>query len=116
MDPILGLLIGVAILFITWDATKRIWRRLMDGVEPGMVDRVELAVSEQPGVEGIERLRMRWVGHQLFGDMVLSVSPAADSETVKHEVHHAVSHAAPKLTDLTIEVVVVSPDHWAILT
>ena len=103
-DPIIGLLIGIAILFITWDATKRIWRRLMDGVESEMVDRVEAAVSEQPGVEGIERLRMRWVGHQLFGDMVLSISPTADSKTVKHEVRHAISHAAPKLTDLTIEV------------
>ena len=103
-DPIIGLLIGVAILFITWDAGKRIWRRLMDGVEPQIVDQVEAAIVAHPAVASVERLRLRWLGHQLQGDVRLSLSLSADSRRVKQEVRHAVSHAAPKLTDLTIEL------------
>ena len=45
VDPIIGLLIGVAILFITWDATKRMWFRLMDAIEPEIVESVETAVT-----------------------------------------------------------------------
>lgn len=103
-DPIIGLLIGVAILFITWDATKRIWGRLMDSVDPALVSGVEAAIGEQPGVAAVERLRMRWVGHQLFGDLVMTASSTADPDAVKHAVRHAIAHAAPKLTDLTIEL------------
>ena len=104
-DPIIGLLIGIAILFITWDATKRIWRRLMDGVEPEIVHAVEAVAIGNPAVDSVERLRLRWLGHQLQGDMVLSLSSSADEQYVKEDLRHALAHAVPKLSDLTIEVV-----------
>jgi cation diffusion facilitator family transporter len=110
-DPIIGLLIGVAILFITWDATKRIWRRLMDGVDPQIVDNVEAAVFEHPAVDSVKRLRLRWLGHRLQGDMVLTLSPSADGRAVKEEIRHSISHAAPKLSDLTIELTDPATDH-----
>ena len=34
VDPIIGILIGIAILFITRDALKTMWYRLMDAVDP----------------------------------------------------------------------------------
>jgi cation diffusion facilitator family transporter len=111
VDPIIGLLIGIAILFITWDATKRIWRRLMDGVDPQIIDNVEEVLIDHPAVDSIERLRLRWLGHQLQGDMVLMLSPAADGRIVKDEVRHAISHAAPKVSDLTIELADPVTDH-----
>ena len=104
-DPIIGLLIGIAILFITWDATKRIWYRLMDAVEPEIVDQVESAVASLPWVQAIKRLRLRWVGHQLHGDVVLSILPSADYYTAKQELRYAIQQVAPKLTDLAIELV-----------
>jgi cation diffusion facilitator family transporter len=104
-DPIIGLLIGVAILFITWDATKRIWYRLMDTVEPEIIDQVEMAVTTYPWVQSIKRLRLRWVGHQLQGDMVLSIVPTANYCLVQQELRYAVHQVAPKLTDLEIELV-----------
>jgi cation diffusion facilitator family transporter len=75
VDPIIGLLIGVAILFITWDATKRIWRRLMDGVEPAIVDTVEAVALGIPAVDSVERLRLRWLGHQLQGTWCFHSQP-----------------------------------------
>ncbi len=105
VDPIIGLLIGVAILFITWDATKRMWYRLMDAVEPEVMDTVETAVSTHSHVQAINRLRLRWVGHQLHGDIQLTLTPSANPAETKHEIRHALQHKLPKLTDLTIELV-----------
>ena len=105
VDPIIGLLIGVAILFITWDATKRVWCRLMDAVEPEIMDQVETIVVSHPGVQAVERLRLRWVGHQLQGDLRLSIVPGMDFHEVKKELRHELDHHAPKLTDLAIEFV-----------
>ncbi len=109
-DPIIGLVIGVAILFITWDATKRIWHRLMDGVDPQIVDNVEAAVIKHPAVNSVERLRLRWLGHQLQGDMVLTLFSSANGRVVKEEIRHTIVHVTPKLSDLTIELTDPVPD------
>ena len=37
LDPIIGILIGIAILFITRDATISMWYRLMDAIEPELL-------------------------------------------------------------------------------
>ncbi|MCB8977864.1 MAG: cation transporter [Ardenticatenaceae bacterium] len=104
LDPIIGLGIGVVILLITWDATKRIWVRLMDGVEPELVGVVETAVMQNPQVQEIKQLRLRWLGHQLQGDLRLQLKPGADSDAVKADIRHVLSHDLPKLQDLIIEI------------
>ena len=104
VDPIIGLLIGIAILFITWDAAKRMWFRLMDAVEPEIMDKVETAVSTNPDVQSIQRLRLRWVGHQLHGDMQISLQPTANPTTTLQDIRHSLHHALPKLTDFIVEL------------
>ena len=69
VDPIVGILIGVAIVFVARDAARRIWYRLMDAVDPTIVDQIEQYASEIPGVERVERVRARWVGHQLHAEI-----------------------------------------------
>ena len=103
-DPIIGLLIGVAILVISWDAAKRMWFRLMDAVEPEIVDKVETAVIQQTDVREIQRLRLRWLGHQLQGDLRISLAASADWQEITHNIRHALNHDVPQLTDLTIEI------------
>ncbi len=105
VDPIIGLLIGMAILFITWDATKRMWFRLMDAVEPEIMDTVETAVTAHPHVQSIQRLRLRWVGHQLHGDIQISVQPTANPATTIQDIRHSLQHELPKLTDFIIEFI-----------
>ena len=61
VDPIIGILIGVAILFITRDATRAMWYRLMDAIEPEYMDQAEAVITSQPEVEAPGRLRMRWI-------------------------------------------------------
>ncbi len=75
VDPIVGLLIGVAIVFIARDATKRIWYRLMDAVDPMVVDRIEQYAGDVPGVENVASIRARWVGHQLHAEVGIVINP-----------------------------------------
>jgi cation diffusion facilitator family transporter len=103
VDPIVGLVIGIAILVISWDATKRMWYRLTDAVEPELVGQVDMVLNNLPGVESVERLRLRWVGHQLQGDTRLSLSPLTDGDTVRHELQGAIKQVMPKLTDFVVE-------------
>ena len=48
-DPVVGLLITVAILFVLRDAAREVYRRLMDAVDPALVDPAEAALREDPG-------------------------------------------------------------------
>jgi divalent metal cation (Fe/Co/Zn/Cd) transporter len=77
----------------------------MDAVEPEIIDRVETAVTSHLWVRSIKRLRLRWVGHQLQGDVVLTILPSANYYILKQELRYAVHQVAPKLTDLAVELV-----------
>lgn len=74
LDPLVGLLIGITILFITRDAALRVWQRLMDAVEPSYVERIEQLASEVRGVEAVTSLRVRWVGRVLDAVVELRVA------------------------------------------
>lgn len=103
LDPIIGLGIGFVILFITWDAMKRMWFRLMDAVDPELVAVVETAVNQTEHVQEIKQLRLRWLGHQLQGDLRLKLSANANPQTVKENIRHILRHDLPKLKEIIIE-------------
>jgi cation diffusion facilitator family transporter len=104
-DPIVGLLITVAILGVLRNAGRDIYRRLMDSVDPGLVDDVERVVAAVPGVEVVEAVRIRWVGHQLRAEAEI-VSDAditlADAHAIAEEAHHRLLHDIPRLSEVTI--------------
>lgn len=56
-DPIVGLLITVAICFVLKDAAREIYHRLMDAVDPRLVDRAEHILAHVPGVLGAGSVR-----------------------------------------------------------
>lgn len=64
-DPIVGLLITAAILAVLRTAARDVFRRLLDGVDPAMVDAAEQALAARPGVQAVRSVRMRWIGHRL---------------------------------------------------
>lgn len=80
VDPLVGLLIGVAIVFIARDAARRIWYRLMDAVDPQVVERIEQYAGDVPGVAQVASVRVRWVGHQLFAEVGLTLTERGLSE------------------------------------
>jgi cation diffusion facilitator family transporter len=100
-DPAVGLLITVAILAVLRQAALEIYRRLMDAVDPALVDQAEHTLRRTPGVLDIGQVRLRWIGHQLRAECEVIVDAAA-SAIQAHQVavsaEHALLHALPRLT------------------
>ncbi len=107
VDPIIGILIGVAILFIARDATTRVWHRLMDAVDPQVVDQIEQYASEVSGVGEVETVRARWVGHQLYSEIGLVLAgdpPASEAQRIVDRVRTLLLDNVRHLEVVTIEV------------
>lgn len=68
-DPIIGLLITIAILGIVWQSSKAVLTRMLDGVEPKVIEEIRHAAEHVPGVKRIIDTRARWIGHRLHTDV-----------------------------------------------
>jgi cation diffusion facilitator family transporter len=69
LDPIIGLLITATIVIILWQSSKAIFRRMLDGIEPEILETVEHAPTHVAGVRGVRNVRARWLGHKVHADM-----------------------------------------------
>ena len=112
LDPIVGVVIGIAIIGITWNAVKAIWYRMMDAVDPLLVEHVEAHARGVAGVEDVLALRLRWVGHRMYG--VMKVAVPADttlevSGAIVRALQHEARHVIPQLEEMTVEVVRSDP-------
>ncbi|MGO9924607.1 MAG: cation diffusion facilitator family transporter [Mycobacterium sp.] len=99
-DPVIGLLIAVAILAVLRTAARDVFRRLMDGVDPTLVDAAEAALAAQPGVLAVRSVRLRWIGHRLHADAELDIDPTTslvEAHRVAHAAEHELTHAVAKL-------------------
>ncbi|HUY48558.1 MAG TPA: cation transporter dimerization domain-containing protein [Streptosporangiaceae bacterium] len=99
-DPVVGLLITVAILAVLRQAVREIYRRLMDAVDPALVDRAERALRATPGVLDAGQVRLRWIGHQIRAECEIVVGPditAVQAHQVTVSAEHALLHAIPRL-------------------
>ena len=99
-DPLVGLGITVAILVVLRDAAREVYRRLMDAVDPDLVDRVEAVLRETPGVREVGRVRLRWIGHQLRAECEVVVDrdlTVARGHEIVEEAQHRLLHELPRL-------------------
>lgn len=111
LDPLVGLVIGVIVLGITRDAAQRIWRRIMDAVDPQLVDRIEQLAGEAAEVIAVETVRARWVGHTLFATVVVRVPETlalAESHVVAERIR---AQVAASLRYTLVVDVVARPDY-----
>jgi cation diffusion facilitator family transporter len=108
-DPVIGLLITVAILFILKDTAVTMWHRMMDAVDPQLVRNMRETAQSVPGVEAdsVHNVRVRWLGHRLHADLHISVDedlPTRESHRIGEEVRHALLHAQPKLSVVSVHI------------
>jgi cation diffusion facilitator family transporter len=100
-DPVVGLLITAAILMVLKDAALEVYRRLMDAVDPSIVDKAEETLRATPGVVGIGAVRLRWIGHALRAECEIEVDAAltvAQGHAITLDAEHRLIHAIPRLT------------------
>ncbi|MER6027006.1 cation diffusion facilitator family transporter [Streptomyces sp. NPDC001851] len=100
-DPVVGLAITAAIALVLRDAAREVFRRMLDAVDPALVDRAERAVRAVPGVREVGELRLRWIGHRLRAELTVVVDGEAtlrQAHAIAVEAEHALLHAVPRLT------------------
>jgi cation diffusion facilitator family transporter len=110
-DPIVGLGITAIVFKMVWDAGKSIFTRLLDGVDPAVLDEVQHAAHHVTDVREVTEVRVRWVGHRLSAEINIAVNSHLSVEQghrVAQEVRHALLHHLPYLGNATIHVDPVS--------
>lgn len=104
-DPIVGLLITVAILGVLRQAAREVFGRLMDAVDPDLLTQAETSIRVTPGVLEVGEVRLRWIGHALRAECQIVV--AADLTVVQgHHIaeaaEHRLLHDVRRLTAATV--------------
>ncbi|MFS8055072.1 cation diffusion facilitator family transporter [Rhizobium sp. BR 317] len=122
-DPIIGLLITIAIFGIVWQSARAVITRSLDGIEPGVADEVRHAAEHVPGIQQITDVKARWLGHKLHADVTIAVEQAkliteanAIARALREELH---AHLPPLgsatiqfgMTDVSAAVAASHGDH-----
>jgi cation diffusion facilitator family transporter len=104
-DPVVGLVITLAILVVVRNAGRDIYRRLMDAVDPALVEEVMSTLAGVDGVDGVESVRLRWVGHELHAEAEIVSDGGlslAEAHDVAERAHHLLLHRVRRLVGVTI--------------
>lgn len=106
-DPIVGLLITIAIVQIVWQASKAVFVRMLDGVEPHLIDEIREAASHAEGVEKVSDVWARWLGHRLHAELNVAVAShhsVAEGHAIAKEVRHELLHHLRYLSSVIVHV------------
>ena len=106
-DPLVGLVIAAAILKIVWDSAKLVFARLLDGVDPEVVDEIAQAARYVTAVTGVTDVRVRWLGHRMHAEVNLSVDDTlsiAEAHRVAVDARHEILHQIPYLSNAVVHV------------
>lgn len=106
-DPIIGLIITVAIFGIVWQSSKAVFTRMLDGVEPGVVAEITHAAEHVSAVRQVLAVRARWLGHRLTTELDVAVTPGttvAEAEIVSAEVEAVLRDHVPALSSAHVRV------------
>lgn len=106
-DPAAALIIGLAILGVLRQAAREVYGRLMDRVDDKTVLAAEEAVRQVPGVASLDRLRMRWAGHEMLAEAEIAAHASLSlpqSHDIAEAVRHQLLHRVRRLADATVHV------------
>jgi cation diffusion facilitator family transporter len=120
-DPIIGLLITIAIFGIVWQSARAVLTRMLDGVDPGIIHSIRHAAGHVRGVKALGEIQARWLGHRLLADVAIRVDdtmPLAEAHRVAQAFRQELFEHLPALADAKIrlaadagEGVAASPHH-----
>ena len=106
-DPIVGMGITIAILWIVWESGKAIFIRLLDGVDPNVVDEIRHAIGHVDGVRDVSEVRVRWLGHRLHAEINIAVDSHLSVDKgheIGNEARHQLLHHLKYLSGVTVHI------------
>jgi cation diffusion facilitator family transporter len=99
-DPIAGLAITVAIVYILAGTVGSLVGRMMDAIDPALIEQITSAAAGVPGVLGVHDVRARWVGRELIAVLHIDCAPdasLAQAHDLVRQVEHEVGHRVPAI-------------------
>ena len=106
-DPIIGLLISVAIVRIVWQSAREIGLRALDGIDPEVVDELRTEAAEVPGVLDVQDVRARWLGHVVLSEMTVTVDgrrPVEEATVIADAVRRRVIDRVQYVAEANVEL------------
>ena len=105
-DPIVGLLITVAITVLLWGTARDVGRRLLDGVDPDLVDAADRALTSLPPAGGnVRNVQLRWTGHRLNVDVTVATQrelTLAEFHEIAATIEHALRRELPSVGSVNV--------------
>ncbi len=108
-DPIIGLLISIAIFGIVIQSGRQIFSRMLDGVDPYVIDEIRHAAGHVAQVKEVTDVRARWLGHRLHTEVNIAVDAGltiSQAHNIATEVRHRLLH---HLNYVSLVVIHVDP-------
>jgi divalent metal cation (Fe/Co/Zn/Cd) transporter len=90
-----------------WQSGKMVFTRLLDGVDPSVIDDVRQVAARVEGVEDVAEVRARWLGHRLRAEVNVAVDPelsVAEGHVVARAVNHRLLHELGYLETTVVHV------------
>jgi cation diffusion facilitator family transporter len=106
-DPVVGLAITAAIMVVGYQAVRSVGQRLLDAVDPDVIERISTIVGGVNGVVSVTEVRARWVGHRLLAQVRFSVDgalPVTMAHGIAEDAHHELLHHVPNLSEAIVHV------------
>jgi cation diffusion facilitator family transporter len=116
-DPVVGLLISTVIFILLWGTARDIGRRLLDGVDPSLVDRAEHSIRSVPGINEVETVRMRWIGHRLSVEATVTSDPAMPVgrfHQLEHQADDLIRSSVPSVAAVRLNPSAHAPANQAV--
>lgn len=107
LDPLVSLAICILILKIGYSSTHSVILRLMDGVDPAVVDKIRRAAHKVPGVLEVTDVPIRWLGHRMVSEANIAVDSKMtvdQAHEIANSVRHELLHQLKFLSDVTLHV------------
>jgi cation diffusion facilitator family transporter len=115
VDPVVGLMVAVAIAAVLVGAGRSVLGRLLDAADPDLVTRAGELAAEAPGVLAVEELRLRWSGHGQLAELTVVVDrelSLVHAHGIAHDVEHRLLHGMPRLVRAHVHPhPAADPDH-----
>lgn len=107
-DPIIGILITIIILMIVRQSAAAVLTRMLDGVDPDMLDDVRHAADHVAGIKRLDEIKARWIGHKLHLDVAMAVDgtlPLISVDRLTDSLRHELAEHLPALGSVHIRAI-----------
>lgn len=106
-DPLAGLLISLAILYILVDVGRDVLARLLDAVDPATIEHIRELAGSVAGVQQVEDVRARWAGRRLYAALNIAADgamPLSEAHAVAERVRQEVLSHVPGAAMVDVHV------------